>query len=40
MFNEDLVHPIAGGKDLNCGSAELRLNLLLARGQGLALFDP
>ena len=27
MFDENLVHALVGGKDLDCGSAELSLNL-------------
>jgi hypothetical protein len=28
MFDKELVHAIVGGKYLNCGSAQLRVNLL------------
>src|SRR5712691_1019043 len=34
MFDENLVHAIIGGKDLDCGSAELSVNLGLTRGHG------
>ena len=34
MFDKDLVHAIIGGKDLDCGSAELSVNLGLTRGHG------
>ena len=34
MFDETLVHAIAGGKDLDCGWAELSVNLVLTRGHG------
>ncbi len=27
MFDKNLVHAIIGGKDLDCGSAELSVNL-------------
>ena len=33
MFDKNLVHAIIGGKDLDCGSAELSVNLVLTRGQ-------
>src|SRR6266567_4692956 len=43
MFDKNLVHAIIGGKDLDCGSAELRaklsVNLVLARGHGSSLLD-
>jgi hypothetical protein len=32
MFDKNLVDPIIGGKDLDCGSAELSVNLLSKRG--------
>src|SRR6266566_899448 len=32
MFDKNLVHAIIGGKNLDCGSAELSLNLGLTRG--------
>jgi hypothetical protein len=34
MFDEKLVHAIIGGKDLDCGAAELSVNLRLTRGHG------
>src|SRR5260370_9392322 len=34
MFDKNLVHAIIGGKDLDCGSAELSVNLGLTRGNG------
>jgi len=39
MFDKNLVHAIIGGKDLDCGSAELRVNLGLTRGHGSLLLD-
>jgi hypothetical protein len=33
-FDKNLVHPIIDGKDLDCGSAELSVNLVLTRGHG------
>ena len=44
MFDKNLVHTIIGGKDLDCGSAQLRVNLLsgnlvLTRGHGALLLD-
>ncbi len=39
MFDENLVHAIIGGKDLDCGSAELSVNLVLTRGHGSLLLD-
>ncbi len=36
----NLVHAIIGGKDLDCGSAELSVNLVLTRGHGSLLLDP
>jgi len=44
MFDNDLVHPLIGSKDLNRGSAPLcvnllSLNFLLMRGHGSLLFD-
>src|SRR5713101_302430 len=32
MFDKNLVHALIGGKDLDCGSAELSVNLGLTRG--------
>src|SRR5437773_10201089 len=37
MFDKNLVHAIIGGKDLDCGSAELSVNLVLTRGHGSLL---
>src|SRR2546430_864915 len=34
MFDKNLVHAIIGGKDLDCGSAELSVDLALTRGHG------
>src|SRR5947208_7327909 len=34
MFDENLVDPIIGGKDPDCRSAELSINLLLTRSHG------
>ncbi len=34
MFDKNLVHAIIGGKDPDCGSAELSLNPVLTRGHG------
>ncbi len=34
MFDKNLVHAIIGGKDLDCGSAELSFNLVWTRGHG------
>jgi hypothetical protein len=44
MFDKNLVHAIMGGKDLDCGSAELSVNLgltigALTRGHGFVLLD-
>src|SRR5215472_13400398 len=39
MFDKDLVHVIIGGKDLDCGSAELSVNLILTHGHGSLLLD-
>jgi hypothetical protein len=44
MFDKNLVHAIIGGKDLDCGSAELSVNLGLTigvwtRGHGSLLLD-
>jgi hypothetical protein len=39
MFDKNLVHAIIGGKDLNCGSAELSVDLVLTRGHGSLLLD-
>src|SRR5438874_2707615 len=37
MFDKNLAHAIIGGKDLDCGSAELSVNLGLTRGHGSLL---
>jgi hypothetical protein len=37
MLDENLVHAIIGRKDLDCGSVELRANLVLTRGHGSLL---
>jgi hypothetical protein len=37
MFDKKLVHAIIGGKDLDRGSAELSVNLVLTRGHGSLL---
>jgi hypothetical protein len=34
MLDKNLVHAIVGGKDLDCGAAELSVNLGLTRGHG------
>jgi hypothetical protein len=34
-----VVHAIIGDKDLDCGSAELSVNLVLTRGHGFLLLD-
>ena len=39
MFDKHLVHALIGGKDLDCGSAELSVNLGLTRGHGSLLPD-
>jgi hypothetical protein len=44
MFDKNLVHAIIrekdpGGKDLDCGSAELSVNLGWTRGHGSLLLD-
>ena len=38
MFDKNLVDAIIGGKDLDCGSAELSVNLRLTRGHACATF--
>ena len=40
LFDEHLVHALIGSKDLDCGSAELRVNLGLTRGHDSLLLDP
>jgi hypothetical protein len=37
--DRNLVHAITGAKDLDCGSAELSVNLVLTRGHGSLLVD-
>src|SRR5713101_10001494 len=39
MFDKNLVHALIGGKDLDCGSAELSVNLGLTRGHGCLFLD-
>ena len=39
MFDENLVHAIIDGKHLDCGLAELSVNLVLTRGHGSLLLD-
>jgi hypothetical protein len=39
MFDKNLVQAIIGGKDLDCGSAELSVNLGLTRGHGCRLLE-
>jgi hypothetical protein len=44
MFDKNLVHAIVGGKDPDCGSAELSVNPgltigVLTRGHGFLLLD-
>jgi len=39
VFDENLVQALIGGKDLDCGSAELSVNLGLTRGHGSLLLD-
>jgi hypothetical protein len=39
MFDEKLVHAIINGKDPDCGSAELSVNLVLTLGHGFLLLD-
>jgi hypothetical protein len=44
MFDKNLVHAIVGGKDLDCGSAELSVNPgltigVLTRPHGSLLLD-
>src|SRR5438270_4471164 len=40
MFDKNLVHAIIGGKDLDCGSVELRVNLEWMCGHGSRLLRP
>jgi hypothetical protein len=37
MFDKNLIHAIIGGKDLDCGSAELSVNFVLTRAHGSLL---
>jgi hypothetical protein len=37
MFDKKLVHALIGGKDVDGGSAELRMNVVLTRGHGTLL---
>src|ERR1700686_2059274 len=39
MFDKHLVHALIGGKDLDCGSAELSVSFYLMSGHGLLLLD-
>jgi len=39
MFDKNLIQAIVGGKDLDCGSAELSVHLVLTRGHGFLLLD-
>ena len=39
MFDKNLVHALIGGKDLDCGSAELSVNLGLTRAHGSLRLD-
>jgi hypothetical protein len=39
MFDKNLVHALIGGKDLDCGSPELRVNLGWTRAHGSLLLD-
>jgi hypothetical protein len=39
MFDKSLVHALIGGKDLDCRSAELSVNLGWTRGHGSLLLD-
>jgi hypothetical protein len=40
MLDQNLVDAIIGGKNLDCGSAELSVNLALTRGHGSVLLEP
>jgi hypothetical protein len=40
VFDKNLVYAIIGGKDLDCGSADLSVNLVLTRGHNSLLLDP
>jgi hypothetical protein len=39
VFDQNLVHAIVGGKNLNCGLAELGVNLGLMLGHGCLFLD-
>jgi hypothetical protein len=39
VFDKNLVDAIVGGKDLDCGSAEMSVNLVLTRGHGSLFLD-
>jgi hypothetical protein len=39
IFDENLVHAMIGGKDLDCSPAELSVNFVLTRGHGSLLLD-
>src|SRR5437773_9860137 len=39
MFDKNLVHAIIRAKELDCGSAELSVNLVLTRGHDSLLLD-
>ena len=39
VLDKNLVHAIIGGKDLDCGPAELSLNFVLTRCHGSLLLD-
>jgi hypothetical protein len=39
MLDQHLVHALVGGKDLDCGSAELSVSFYLTSGHGLLLLD-
>jgi len=39
MFDQGLVDTIVDGKNLDCGPAELRENLVLRRGHGSPLLN-
>jgi hypothetical protein len=40
MFDKNLVHAIVGGKDPDCGSAELSVNRILKLRHGSLLLAP
>lgn len=39
-FDENLIDAVVGGKDLDCGPAELSLHLVLTRGHGTVFLGP